>query len=224
MNESLFPKGLTDIQPIREIIYHQLRHLILTGMIKPGEKLIERDIAAKFNTSRTPVREALRKLESEGFVEYIARKGVVVRGFNIGEIQEIFKLRKVLECLAVENAIQNISPAQITRLRDIIKQLDSIDEEGDSGLSLELLHEFDDLIVDAAEMPILKSFLKSLKETLQRYRKLNLAKVSRRTNAVKEHHSILTAIIDHDVRGAEAAVCSHIENAQNELLKLVDDF
>jgi DNA-binding GntR family transcriptional regulator len=218
MNELLVPDGLTDIKPIREIIYEHLRQAILNGMIRPGEKLIERDIAAKFNASRTPVRESLRKLESEGFVEYLARKGVVVRGFDIGQIQETFKLRKVLECLAIRNAIANITEAQIIELKQIVERLERA-EKVDSELTAKELHEFDDLIVDAAHMPILKGFLQTLKESLQRYSKLNLSKLPRRTDAVREHKEILQAIMDSDADRAEVLVCTHVENSREELLK-----
>ncbi|NLI92624.1 MAG: GntR family transcriptional regulator [Peptococcaceae bacterium] len=222
MNELFIPKGLTDIQPIREIIYQQLKSFILDGILKPGDKLIERDIAAKFNTSRTPVREAVRKLETEGLIEYLPRKGVVVRGFNIGEVQEIFKIRKALECLAIQKAIQNMTSEKISALEHIVRRLEMVKEEDSTLPSVEeLLFEFDEVIIDTADMPILKGFIKTLNESLQRYRRLNLSKLTRRSDAVKEHKSILQAIIKRDTQLAEELVCIHIDNAQRELLKSV---
>lgn len=215
MEELTIPAGLTDVKPIREIIYEHLKQLILGGVIKPGDRMVERDIAAKYSVSRTPVREALRKLESEGFLEYIPRKGEVVRGFNIGEIKEIYDVRKALECLAVRNAIQYMTAGEIEALEAIVDQLDR--EEG--GPTYSKLHDFDAIILGTAKMPIVANFLNILQESLTRYRKINLSQAPRRKQAIGEHKAILQAIIDRDVAQAESAVCLHIENSRAALLK-----
>lgn len=221
MDQLFIPEGLTDIKPIREIIYEHLRHAILNGLIRPGERLVERDIAVKFNASRTPVREALRKLETEGFVEYMARRGVVVRGFNIGQIDEIFSIRKELECLAIRSSIRNITDAQIAVLKTSVDRLEQEENGGDAEAAIKELHQFDDLIIDTANMPLLKSFLSILRESLQRYRKINLSNQPRRKEAVKEHRDLLQAIIDRDAERAEQLVCTHINNSRNELMRLM---
>ncbi len=218
MNDLIVPAGITDVKPIREIIFEYLRQVILDGVIKPGDRLVERDIAAKFNVSRTPVREALRKLESEGYVEYIPRKGDVVRGFNAEEIEEIYDIRKALECLAVRKAIKNISEHETERLKTIIEQLDK-DEKGDGEQTFKGLHDFDELILNTAKMPMVSNFVHVLQESLVRYRKINLSHEPRRKVAIKEHRAILKAIIDRDVERAEQLIALHIDNAREELLK-----
>lgn len=220
MDDFLVPKGLTDIKPLREIIYEHLHQAILEGLIKPGQRLVERDIAEKFNASRTPVREALRLLESEGFIEYLPRKGVIVRGFNVKEIEDIYNIRKVLECLAVQNAIQHITDNEIDELKNIINRIEQAQDCDVLHNTSRCLHEFDDIIVNAANMPLLKTFLQTLKESLLRYQKINLSKHPRRKEAVKEHKDILQAIIDRDVHRAEFFVCLHITNSCRELLHL----
>lgn len=215
MDELIIPAGLTDVKPIREIIYDHLKQSILDGVIRPGDRLVERDIAAKYSVSRTPIREALRKLDSEGFLEYIPRKGEVVRGFNVGEIKEIYDVRKALECLAVRNAIQNITKEEIENLKAIVEQL----EKEANGETFAKLHDFDALILRTAKTPIIANFLNTLQESLTRYRKINLAQAPRRKKAIGEHRDILQAIIDRDIAGAEKAVCLHIENSREALLK-----
>lgn len=207
MNNLIVPAGLTDVKPIREIIYEHLRQAILDRMIKPGERLVERDIAAKFNASRTPVREALRKLETEGFVEYLARRGVIVRGFDSSEIEEIYKIRKALECMAIRSAISKISVTQIDAMKGVLNWLEQAGDGDAARNAVEKLHEFDDVILVAADMPILKGFLQSLREMLQRCRTINLSKAPRRKEAIKEHKDILQAIIDRDAARAEELVC-----------------
>lgn len=222
MADLLVPEGLTDVKPIREIIYDHLRQAILDGRITPGERLVERDIAAQFNASRTPVREAVRKLESEGYVEYLARKGVVVRGFNIEQIEEIYSIRKELECLAVRNAITRISSEQIVELKKIVDELEREWEERSPRSTSQGLHDFDNVVFNAAAMPLLTSFLHTLRDSLQRFSRINLTSHPRRKDAVKEHKEILEAIIDKDAERAEKLVRKHIENAREELIKRIN--
>lgn len=222
MEELFVPEGITNIKPIRDIIYDHIRQAILDGLIKPGQRLVERDIASRFNASRTPVREALRKLETEGFIEYLPRKGVIVRGFNLQEIEEIYSIRKSLECLAIRSAIHNITPAQINELRGIVEQLEQLENGSSDQTAYSGLHEFDDVLINAAHMPLLKSFLSTLKESLQRYRKINLSSLPRRQTVAREHKEILQAVIDRDMERAEMLICQHIDNSRNELMKKVN--
>ncbi len=213
------PEGLTDVKPIREIIYEYLRQAILDGDIKPGERLVERDIAEKLGASRTPVREALRKLESEDFVVYIARKGMIVKGINIHEVDELYSIRKALESLAIRCAIKNITSQQLAELEKIVAALE-MEEKGDGAqTTLNGLHEFDDLIINAAAMPTLKSFLHSLYDMLSRYKRINLSRRPRRKEAVREHKEILQAIIARNEQLAEALVCAHADRSCRELKK-----
>lgn len=219
MEELTIPIGLTNVKPIREIIYDHLRQSILDGIIKPGERLIERDIAEKYTVSRTPVREALRKLESEGYLEHVPRKGDVVRGFNIGEIQEIYDIRKALECLAIRGAIANITNQEIEMLQIIVEQLEKEKDIDPAKTTLRGLHEFDEVLFKTAKMPLLSSFINTLQESLTRYRKINLSQTPRRKTAIGEHKAILQALIDQDVEQAEKLVCLHIERARTALLE-----
>lgn len=213
------PDGLTAVKPIREIIYDHLRQAILDGVLKPGDRLIERDIAAKYAVSRTPVREALRKLESEGYLDYLPRKGEVVRGFNVDEIQEMYDIRKALECLIIRRAIQNITRQEILALKGIVRQLEQEAETRQAHATFKGLHDFDELILRTARMPLAAEFIHTLQETLTRYRRINLSHAPQRKEAVQEHKEILQAIIAQDVHRAEQAIISHIDNSCNALLQ-----
>lgn len=219
IEDFVVPNGLTDVKPIREIIYDHLRQAILDGILKPGDRLVERDIAAKYSVSRTPVREALRKLESEGYLEYIPRKGEVVRGFNVDEIKEIYDIRKALECLIVRNAIKNITEQEIATLNAIVEQLEKEANDHQAHVTFKGLHDFDELLLSAARMPLAAEFIHTLQETLTRYRKINLSHAPRRRSAINEHKEILQAIIDKDIDRAEKAICQHIDNSRNALLQ-----
>ena len=88
-------------KPIREIAYETLKHAIITGQIPAGARIVETEYADKLHISRTPLREALRKLERDGLVEYVLRRGVVVRAFTIADVEEIYTIRNALEMLTL---------------------------------------------------------------------------------------------------------------------------
>ena len=98
MTTSLF-QPMMESRPIREIAYEVLKHAIITGEIPAGERIVETDYAERLHISRTPLREALRKLERDGLVEYVLRRGVVVRAFTIADVEEIYTIRNALEML-----------------------------------------------------------------------------------------------------------------------------
>jgi DNA-binding GntR family transcriptional regulator len=219
MQDLIIAEKISEVKQLRDIIFEHLKQEILDGKIKPDDRLIERDIAEKLNVSRTPIREALRKLETEGFVEHIPRKGVVVRGFNITEIKEIYEIRKELECLAVRHAIKNITEYDVQMMKVILEGLEK-EEKGDLAQTTSKgLYEFDEWILNTAQMPLMKNFVHILRESLIRYQKINLSKAPRRKNAISEHKAILQAIIDKDIILAEKLTIEHIDNSKEELLK-----
>ena len=100
-------------KPIREIAYETLKHAIITGQIPAGSRIVETEYADKLHISRTPLREALRKLERDGLVEYVLRRGVVVRAFTIADVEEIYTIRNALEILTLPAIIENATPEDI---------------------------------------------------------------------------------------------------------------
>lgn len=219
MDELMIAEQISEVKQLRDIIFEYIRKEILDGKIKPDDRLIERDIAAKLNVSRTPIREALRKLESEGFVEHVPRKGVVVRGFNSTEIEEIYDIRKELECLVVRKAISNITESDIKGLQVILEDLEKEENTDVAQLTAKGLNKFDEVILSMAKMPLLTNFVHTLKESLIRYQKINLSDAPRRKNAISEHRAILQAIINKDIVRAERLTLEHIDNSREELFK-----
>jgi DNA-binding GntR family transcriptional regulator len=219
MDELIVPSNVTDIKPIRDIIYEYLRRAIMDGVIKPGERIVERSYAEKFNASRTPIREAIRKLEMEGFVVYIPRHGVVAKGLNQEEIAEIYAIRCGLESLAVRAAVDNITKEQLHMLEEVVRQAVAANKDENCEQVVEKLRKFDEIILDASKMPRLKKMISGLQESLRYYRKRNLTSISRRQTAIKEHKQILEAIVNKDASLAEKLLCNHINGAKEVLLK-----
>lgn len=219
MEEFLIPPELTSVKPIREIIYEYLREAILDGRLKPGERLVERDLAEKFRASRTPIREALRKLETEDFLEYLPRRGDVVKGVSAADIDEVYLLREMMEALAVRQSVVNLTETDIERLRRVVEKTNQAQAADAVAEVIAGLREFDAILLEASKMKRLRAFVNSLQESLLSYRKFNLANPVRRRQAVQEHQEILAAIIARDADRAEGAVRCHIRAAREALLK-----
>lgn len=108
---------MMESRPIREIAYEVLKHAIVTGEIPAGERIVETDYAERLHISRTPLREALRKLERDGLVEYVLRRGVVVRAFTIEDVDEIYTIRNALEMLTLPAIVERATQEDIASLR-----------------------------------------------------------------------------------------------------------
>lgn len=108
--------------PLREIISEKIRSRILSGAYVPGTRLVERDLAAEFDVSRSPVREAIRILNQEGFVESLATRGIVVKKLTRREVEEIFDLREALEALASRLAAQRVAAGAVSSLDEFVTQ------------------------------------------------------------------------------------------------------
>ena len=118
-------------KPIREVAYETLKNAIVTGEIPAGSRIVETEYAERMHISRTPLREALRKLERDGLVEYVVRRGVVVRAFTIADVEEIYTIRNALEMLTLPAIIQNATAEDIRSLRELLDEMDAFDEAGD---------------------------------------------------------------------------------------------
>lgn len=212
-------EGLSDIKPIRDIVYENLKKAILDGQLKSGDRIVEKDFAEKMNISRTPVREAIRKLETEGLVEYIPRKGVVVKSFSVDDIIEICDIRKSLECLAIKQIIKKITAVEIKKLTALIEAAEEANKKGDAETVIKATKEFNEMILNTSKRPMLISILNTLEEYLERFRRVTLSDEERRITAINEHKGIFQAILNKDVKQAENLVIKHIDMVEKALLK-----
>ena len=113
---------MAESKPIREIAYETLKHAIITGEIPAGSRIVETDYAERMHISRTPLREALRKLEQDGLVEYVMRRGVIVRAFTVEDVMEIYTIRNALEMLTLPAIVEKATPADIAELRAMLRK------------------------------------------------------------------------------------------------------
>lgn len=206
-------KAIAPTQPIRETVYQQLKLAVLTGAFGAGERLLERDIAEKLQVSRTPVREALKRLEAEGLLEALPKQGLAVKEYSDDDIREIYMIREALECLAAEFAAINATDGDIALLEGLVAEMDRLDNDADADRLTEVHRCFSEAYNRASHMPTLVHLIESLKDQLMRFRSVSLSTPERRLETKKEHKELLEALLRRDPERASALTHVHIRNA-----------
>ncbi|HJB47526.1 MAG TPA: GntR family transcriptional regulator [Candidatus Mediterraneibacter surreyensis] len=207
-----FEVTMNEYLPLRDVVFNTLRRAILRGELKPGERLMEIQLANKLGVSRTPIREAIRKLELEGLVLMIPRKGAEVAEITEKNLRDVLEVRCALEELAVQLACDRIDRERVrelhaaaTHFRDIlgsddITQIAAADEA------------FHDVIFKATGNDRLIQLLNNLREQMYRYRIEYLKKKECYPQLLKEHATIMKAIEEHDKEKATRITGQHIKN------------
>ncbi len=197
--------------PLNEQVYRALINAITDGTIAPGTELREQHLAKQMNVSATPVREAIRRLASDGFVETIPYHGAVVRTLDQQEIREAYACREALEHLAVAEAIDHLTDEDIQHLYRLV------DEYRTSDNPVEIYdksQKFDDYIYDLSGNRTLHNLLEALKGIISRDKKYSSSNVERRKEICAEHTAIIEALEARNVKQAKEAVSVHIHNGR----------
>jgi len=215
----LIPVKLDNYKPLREIVFESLREAIISGVLKPGERMMEVQLAEEMGVSRTPVREAIRKLELEGFVIMVARKGAYVAGISSKDVSEVFEIRAALEGLAAALAAERINDSEKEELERVLVYKAASVEANDFSSLIEKDTEFHELIYKASRNERLMQIISNLREQINRFRMVSLAHPGRGREALEEHRKIAEAIADRDFTLAQALAQEHIGNAENALLE-----
>lgn len=202
-----------------DTVYENLLEAINTGRLSPGARLRENEIALWLDVSRTPVREALRRLESEDIITRNER-GLVVSQLDERQIHELYAIREVLEGAAAAAAAQNASPTEIEVLRLILAESANADM-ADYARHAELNREFHAAIYRAAANRYLLKSLRSLHDAMSRLSVTTFSWPHRPEEAYEEHKQILAAIEGKDAEGAEKASRHHIRQALRYRLKII---
>ncbi|MBQ9814354.1 MAG: GntR family transcriptional regulator [Lachnospiraceae bacterium] len=204
--------------PLRDLVFKTLREAIITGDLKPGERLMEIKLANELGVSRTPVREAIRKLELEGLVIMTARKGAEVAPINEKDLREVLEIRKALESLACQLACRNADDESIEKLRLANKEVINAVKDNNVELITQTDVEFHEVIYEITRNQRLIQMLHQLKEHIFRYRLEYIKEMKNRNSIVDEHNRIIEAIVDGSVRNAKREIERHIEVQEKYIL------
>ena len=204
---------IRDYKNAREAAFEKIKEAIIKGHFKPGEKLVEQTLAQEMGVSRTPVREAIRRLEAEGFVVSIPRKGVVVSRADKEEIVQLYSIRAELEGLAARWAIENADEDDMRKLDEAISRMEETAASGDLDGVVQSNALFHDAIAQASKSRILCTLLKTLQDNIQRFRFQSLHLPGRPVAALAEHKEIVAAIKEKKTEEADRLLKEHLQNA-----------
>jgi DNA-binding GntR family transcriptional regulator len=213
--------NLNDYKPLREVIFNTLREAIIVGELKPGERLMEVQLAEKMGVSRTPVREAIRKLELEGLVEMLPRKGARVADLSIKDIMDVLEVRATLDGLASALSAERITPDEIRELKHHHAQFISYVEKENLQGSIKKDVEFHDIIYRSSRNDKLIQISNNLREQVQRFRVIYIKDYSSTKELIKEHADICDAIINKDSATARERAQRHIKNQEEAIIKSI---
>jgi DNA-binding GntR family transcriptional regulator len=212
-------RPLADILSLRERIVAHLRQVIITGDLPPKSRLIEPELARQLNVSRTPLREAIRQLEVEGFITTVPRMGSFVSEITPQDVQELYALRTVIEGLAARQAAENPDPSKREILEAILTDLGR--RTTDFRQYHEVSGKFHDIIVGLSGNRRLQGIYQSLAQHVSRMRTLSLAVRGRPEISLQGHRRIAAAILRGRGAEAERAMRAHIEAAYGVLRRAV---
>ncbi len=199
-------RAIEQHQTLREKILETIRDAILKGQLKPGEKVAEPELAERFGISRTPIREAFRQLESEGYLTVVPRKGAVVTALSERAVEEFYAIKSILEGYAAQISAENMTEKDITKLETINIRLKKLAEQGDVKTFFKVHNEFHDIFIKAAGNEKLAEIIHQMMLKFNRFRLASIALPGRMEISVKEHDALIKAFRRKDGAAADALV------------------
>ncbi|WP_328587641.1 GntR family transcriptional regulator [Anaerosacchariphilus polymeriproducens] len=220
MNDNLKIQ-MNEYLPLRDVVFNTLREAILKGELKPGERLMEIQLAERLGVSRTPIREAIRKLELEGLVLTIPRRGAEVAKMTEKNMREVLVVRKALEVLAVEIACEVITQPQIVELKEVAKAFEQSMNSKDLKKIAEADVRFHDLIYQSTGNKRLVQILNNLREQIYRYRIEYLKDASTYPSLLQEHQALIEGLKNRDKEFVKDIMNRHIENQERTVINII---
>lgn len=219
MKESrLQPIRLDAYKPLREVVSEALRQAIQDGVLKPGERLMEIPLAEELGVSRTPIREAIRKLELEGFVVMIPRRGTYVANISLKDIAQVFEIRSALEELAAGLAAERITAEEIEELERMLVEIGDLIELKDMDRIVDADIKFHEVLYKASRNERLAEIVHNLREQIIRFRSTSMNQPGRLAKTWEEHRQLVEAIGAHNAVQARKLARVHMEHSEQTLL------
>lgn len=216
-----FEVTMDEFLPLRDVVFNTLRKAILTGELKPGERLMEIHLANRLGVSRTPIREAIRKLELEGLVIMIPRRGAEVAQITEKSLKDVLEVRRALDALCVELACDRINAEETEQLREACEEFERVTETEDATVIAKADVEFHDIIVHATGNQRLIQLINNLSEQMYRYRFEYIKDEDRHDNLIREHRMIYESIVKRDKKSAAEAAKIHIDNQEKSIIRQI---
>lgn len=215
--------NISEYLPLRDVVFKTLREAILKGDLAPGERLMEIKLANQLGVSRTPIREAIRKLELEGLVVMVPRKGAEVAKITEKDLRDVLEVRASLEELAISLACERITDEKIAELKAALEQFRTVIKGQDVTKIAEMDVAFHDVIFEATQNARLVQMVNNLREQMYRYRLEYLKDFSTHNRLDEEHVQIFEAVSERDSARAKALIHEHIYNQEVTVVKNIQE-
>ena len=212
-------QDVIEFKPLNQIVFERLHHEILLNRLKPGDPLRQEEITERLGVSRTPVREAIQRLQSEGLVTFVPRKGAVVSSIPHKRIEEIYDIRGRLEAFAAGLAVAHVTESQQEQLKKLVFEMEQLDPVADLEKALEKNREFHYIIYSASGNQTLVEMIEQLWRHIQRLRSFYLLTPNGYRDSTAEHRKILDAIVARDQAQVEDLVRMHCEHSKMALIR-----
>ena len=217
--ENNFQVNADEYLPLRDVVFNTLRQAILTGEMKPGERLMEIHLANKLGVSRTPIREAIRKLELEGLVIMIPRRGAEVAQITWKNLKDVLEVRRALDVLAIELACDRMTQEELQELFRACENFAEATKTKDARKIAQADVALHDLIVASTRNNRLIQLVNNLAEQMYRYRFEYIKDTSQHERLVQEHNDMYQSILRKDKESAARAVRKHIDNQEKAIIR-----
>ncbi len=208
--------------PLRDVVFNTLRQAILHGEMEPGERLMEIQLAQKLGVSRTPIREAIRKLELEGLVVMIPRKGAEVAHITEKDMRDVLEVRCTLEELAMELACKNVTDEYIADLKAANKVFEAAIVSKDIVSIVDADVHFHDVIYAMTNNARLIQIINKLREQMYRYRLEYIKDARTHSILINEHNEIIERLEKQNVDEAKHVMRQHIHNQEKGIVRLLN--
>lgn len=210
-------------QTTQESVVDHIRTLILSRKFKPGDRLVQSDLAEEFGVSRTPIREALHNLASEGLVSFLAYKGATVADFSLVELEEIYTVRIALESYATFLAAQYITEEELQQMQALLEQTEEAFQQTDHLRLLQHNREFHAILYNSSRQSRLYEMIINHLDLSDMYRRLYFTVEHLYANTVPEHQELLELLRRGDSEGAEQHTRVNLQKTASALINFLQE-
>jgi DNA-binding GntR family transcriptional regulator len=207
---------------LTRLLTEKLREAIISGKLAPGERLSEETLADSLHVGKVALRQALRRLETAGYVTFLSNNEVAVSKLTREDVQDYYRIASVLEGLAARLAVENAQPEEIARLKELHLALKEASQKRDLARYFDANSNFHRFIAEIARNERLYRLIDQLRQEIQKTRILSLHLPQRLAYSMREHDQILDAFLKNNAQLAESTMVRHLNNQMETLLKALD--
>lgn len=223
MSSDKLKVNVNEYLPLRDVVFNTLRQAIITGEFVPGERLMEIALANRLGVSRTPVREAIRKLELEGLVVMIPRKGAEVARITEKDLRDVLEVRSSLEELAAGLATERLDESSREKIQSALDNFRAAIETEDNPKIADCDVEFHDAVFEATQNKRLIQIINNLREQIYRYRLEYVKDTAYHAVLLREHEELAEAMFAGDKERAQKIMKRHIDNQEETVIKKIQE-